>query len=97
MLVKKSNQLKYKSKIRKEKISDDFLRMKKIEFSKELMNIYLSGGRILSVPLKQFPEIARLSIIQRSKYHIAAGVSLDFEDSDEVYHLNELLGITKLS
>jgi len=57
------------------------------------MLIYLAGGPMLSVPLKNFPEIKRLSITQRENYHIAGGISLDFDDSDEVYHINELLGI----
>lgn len=67
--------------------------MQKIEFSKDTMRVYLTSERILSISLKQFPDIAKLSAAQRNKYHIAGGVSLDFEDSDEVYHINELLGI----
>jgi hypothetical protein len=68
-------------------------KMEKIEFTEESMFITLNGGRILSVPLSKFPFIKKLSRDQRSKYHIAGGISLDFEDSDEVYHINELLGI----
>jgi len=67
--------------------------MIKIAFDNGFMLIYLAGGRILSVPLKNLPEIKRLNKIQRENYHIAGGISLDFDDSDEVYHINELLGL----
>jgi hypothetical protein len=67
--------------------------MKSIEFVKDNMKIFLEGGRVLLVPLVKFPDIRVLNSAQRKRYHIAGGFSLDFEDSDEVYHINELLGI----
>jgi hypothetical protein len=57
------------------------------------MLIHFYGGKILSVPLNKFPEIKHLTKRQREHYHIAGGISLDFDDSDEVYHIEELLGI----
>ena len=65
--------------------------MTRVEFDKDMMMLFLEGGRILSVPLRSFPEIKKLSLAQRKTYHIASGISLDFDDSDEVYHINELL------
>jgi hypothetical protein len=67
--------------------------MVNIEFKKDFLLIYLEGGRILSVPLKKFPDIKKLTPVQRNAYHISAGISLDFENSDEVYHINELIGL----
>lgn len=92
MLVKKLNQSRYKNRIVKSG-SSNMIEMQKVEFSGNEMRVYLSSGRILIVPLKSFPEIKKLTPAQRNKYHIAGGISLDFDDSDEVYHINELIGI----
>jgi len=69
------------------------LSMVKVDFVKDTMRVFLHGGRILSVPVSKFPEIKKLNSSQKKAYHISGGISLDFEDSDEVYHINELLGI----
>jgi len=90
MQATKSNQLTQKRRVNK---NASILRMQKIDFDKDAMNIYLEGDRVLSIPLKKFPEIRKLNKEQRKKYNIAAGISLDFDDSDEVYHINELIGI----
>ena len=92
MLVKKLNQSHYKKRIVKT-INNNLIEMQKIGFSGNDMKVYLSSGRILIVPLKNFPEIKKLTPAQRNKYHIAGGISLDFEDRDEVYHINELIGL----
>lgn len=92
MLVKKSNRLTSVRKIQN-KNTESALKMMKVDFSKDSIIIYLLGGRMLSVPLNKFPEIKKLSSNQRKAYHISGGISLDFDDSDEVYHINELLGI----
>ena len=57
-------------------------RMEKIIFARGVMKVFLTNQRILLVPLLKFPEIKKLSSQQKSKYHIAGGISLDFEDSD---------------
>jgi hypothetical protein len=93
MQVKKSNQSFYKRRINKEISGENPVKMIKIAFENNFMLIYLAGGRILSVPLKSFPLIKKLNRTQRQNYHIAGGISLDFDDSDEVYHINELLGL----
>ena len=90
MQATKSNQLTQKRRVNK---NASILRMQKIDFDKDAMNIYLEGDRVLSIPLKKFPEVRKLNKEQRKKYNIAAGISLDFDDSDEVYHINELIGI----
>ena len=68
--------------------------MVKLEFSGNFMKVYLSSGRIMIIPLSNFPDIKNLSAKQRNNYHIAGGISLDFDDCDEVYHINELMGIS---
>ncbi|HMQ98904.1 MAG TPA: DUF2442 domain-containing protein [Ignavibacteria bacterium] len=92
MLVKKSNQLTSARKTHR-KSDEPVLRMIKVDFDKDTMRIHLHGGRILSIPVNKFPEIKKLSASQRKSYHISGGISLDFDNSDEVYHINELLGI----
>lgn len=72
---------------------NSLLKFNKIDFKKDIMNLYIVNGRILSVPVSKFPDIKKLNNLQRKAYHISAGISLDFDDSDEVYHINELLGI----
>ena len=92
MLVKRSNQLSSNRKIKNEKLLPN-LKMTKVDFVKDTMRVHLLGGRILSVPINKFPEIKKLNSLQRKAYHISAGISLDFDGSDEVYHINELLGM----
>ena len=92
MQVKKSNRLLQNKKV-KESRRIGALSMKKISFAKDMMVIHLDGDRLLSVPLAKFPDIRKLSASERKSYHIAGGISLDFEASDEVYHLKELMGI----
>lgn len=67
--------------------------MNNIEFEGDILKVFLNGDKTLSIPLLKFPGIKKLSTVQRSKYHVAGGISLDFEESDEVYHINEFLGI----
>jgi hypothetical protein len=67
--------------------------MNNIEFEGDILRVFLKCDKILSIPLHKFPGIKKLTTIERSKYHIAGGISLDFEDPDEVYHINEFLGI----
>jgi hypothetical protein len=92
MLVKRSNQLSVK-RVTKQNSEVMNLKMVKLEFVKDFMKVFLIGGRVLLVPLSKFPEIKNLSSKQRNDYHISGGIALDFEDCDEVYHLNELIGI----
>ncbi|MGA0557780.1 DUF2442 domain-containing protein [Larkinella sp. VNQ87] len=66
----------------------------RISFRKEgYLSLLLKDGRILSVPLSRFPGIERLTTTQRRKYHIADGVMLLFDGDDEVYHIQDFLGM----
>lgn len=69
------------------------VKMLSLNFNRDYMKVELSGNRTLLVPLDKFPAIKNLTAKQRENYHIAGGISLDFEGDDEVYHLSELIGI----
>lgn len=56
------------------------------------MSVYLQDGRIIVIPLKLFPSIARLTLAQRTKYTIGDGEVIVFQDADEVYHIEQFLG-----
>ena len=93
MLVKKSNPSVYKRTVKKVSNSFNKLKMIRVSFENDSMLVHLYGGRVLTIPLSKYPEIKRLTKQQREHYHIAGGISLDFDDSDEVYHIEELIGL----
>ena len=93
MLVKKSNPSVYKRTVKKDSNNFNKLKMVRVSFDNDSMLVYLYSGRIITIPLNKYPQIKRLTRHQREHYHIAGGISLDFDDSDEVYHVEELLGI----
>ena len=39
-----------------------------------------------------FPEIKKLNVSQRKKYHIIGGEGFDFDANDEVYHIADFIG-----
>ena len=71
--------------------------MKSVRFLKERIIIGLEDGRTLSVPLSRFPTIQQLSAQQRRKYNISGGIALDFDDTQEVYHISDFLGRTNIN
>lgn len=46
---------------------------KSVEFSDEMMNVYLTDGRVISVPVIWFPVLRDASPEQRAQYEIGAG------------------------
>lgn len=68
-------------------------KIKKVGFSiRGKIEIYLEDGRIVFVPLKYFPSIKSLNSKQRSKWYILGGDGFSFEDCDEVFHIEQVLG-----
>lgn len=68
--------------------------LRKISFTEEnVLSVYLSNGRTVLVPLDTFPSIAQLSDEQRQDFEIIDNQYLSFLATDEVYGLEELLGI----
>ncbi|MBO7082756.1 MAG: DUF2442 domain-containing protein [Bacteroidales bacterium] len=55
------------------------------------MQIDLQDGRIIIVSVSRFPSVKRLSMEQRKKWYIL-GNGFSFEDSDEVIHIEQILG-----
>jgi len=58
-----------------------------------IMFIYLNNDRTFIVPLDKFPEIQRLTMEQRKDFEIIDDNNLSFLAIDEIYSVNELLGI----
>lgn len=72
------------------------LTLKDIRFKSTAIELIFSDGRLLISPLKNFPAIKKLTPAQRKKYHIIGGEGFDFDDSDEVYHVADFIGINGL-
>ncbi|CAN5513030.1 hypothetical protein BH11BAC1_BH11BAC1_17960 [soil metagenome] len=67
--------------------------IKKLAFEqKGKFELYLEDGRIITVPLSIFPEIKKLTSAQRKKWYIIDDVGFSFDDCDEVYHMEQVLG-----
>ena len=67
-------------------------RIKSVSFPmRGKMQIALQDGRIIVVSISKFPSVKRLSMAQRKKWYIL-GNGFSFEDSDEVIHIEQILG-----
>jgi len=70
-------------------------KIKEVSFPKRgKMQISLKDGRIIVVAVSRFPSIKKLSMAQRKKWYIL-GNGFSFEDSDEVIHIEQILGNVK--
>lgn len=68
--------------------------IKKLGFSKRgYISVSLSDGRILIAPLNKFPSSKKMSLEQRQQYGVADGNTIIFHHCDEVYHLQDFLGL----
>ncbi|XVJ64765.1 MAG: DUF2442 domain-containing protein [Lacibacter sp.] len=66
----------------------------KITFTqKGKITLHLVDGRVLIVPLRYYPSIKKLSVTQRKKHTIADGEVVIFKDADEVFHIEQFLGV----
>lgn len=67
--------------------------IKKISFPVHgKMEVLFNDGRELRVPIRYFPSIKKLNRYQREKRYILGGIGFSFEDCDEVFHIEQLLG-----
>jgi len=67
--------------------------IKKISFNQNgKMDVYLDDGRIIIVPLSLFPSIKKLNFTERKKWQILDDSGFTFENGDEVYHIEQVLG-----
>ena len=66
--------------------------IKDVSFPKRgKMHILLEDGRTIIVSVSRFPSVKRLSMAQRKKWYIL-GNGFTFEDSNEVIHIEQILG-----
>jgi len=67
-------------------------KIEKISFQlKGKIEVYLKDGRNIIVPISKFPSIQKLSMAQRAKWYLF-GNGFSFDDSNEVYHIEQILG-----
>lgn len=67
--------------------------IKKISFAeKGKMKISLIDKREIIIPLNYFPKIKALTMYQRSKWYVLDGQMFSFDDCDEVFHIEQVLG-----
>jgi hypothetical protein len=57
------------------------------------ISLKLEDGRVIIVPLKYFPEIQKMSVEKRKKYTIVDDRIVLFAHSDNVYHLEDFMGL----
>jgi len=56
---------------------------KTVKFKDEMMEVHLTDGRIISVPIIWFPLLHEAATEQREHYEIGGGASLHWEEIDE--------------
>ena len=67
-------------------------KIEKISFQiKGKIEVYLQDGRSIIFPISRFPSIQKLSMAQRTKWYLF-GNGFSFDDSNEVYHIEQILG-----
>jgi hypothetical protein len=67
--------------------------IKKIEFKQRgKISFSLEDGRVIIVPIAYFPSIKRLTDSQRKKWYVTDGEMFSFDDCNEVFHLEQILG-----
>lgn len=68
--------------------------IQKIDFKhKSKITLYLADGRDVSCPLDLYPSIKKMKPLERRKFKILNGQIILFEHIDEVYHLQNFLGL----
>jgi len=67
--------------------------IKKISFpALDKMEVLFNDGRELRIPIRYFPSIKKLNGEQRKKWYILGGIGFSFDDCEEVFHVEQLLG-----
>jgi hypothetical protein len=57
------------------------------------ISLKLEDGRVIIVPLKYFPDLQKLTVEKRKKYTIVDDRTILFSYSDQVYHLEDFIGL----
>lgn len=58
----------------------------------EIITLHLDDERSISVPVRYFAEIENLSLEERRRWILLDEQVFSFEDCDEVFHLQQMLG-----
>ena len=67
-------------------------KIQKISFQiRGKMEVQLEDGRNIVIPVSRFPGIKKLSHSQRLKWYLF-GNGFSFDDCNEVYHIEQILG-----
>ncbi len=83
--------MKAKSTIRKAYVPKTAL-ARSVEFDSSMMHVFLTDGRVVSVPIVWFPLLSDAAPEQRQKYEIGGGgVSLHWPEIDEDLSVANLL------
>lgn len=78
-------------------ILEKILRITNVSFKNQnTLILDLSNKRSVQIPLNEYPEIAALTSEEREDFEIIDGEYLSFIAIDEIYHLNDLIGIRKI-
>jgi hypothetical protein len=70
-------------------------KLRSVEFlNSTIMFVHLDNDRTFLVPLEKFPAIKSLTTEQRKDFEIIDNEQLSFLSIDEVYSVEELLGLS---
>lgn len=66
--------------------------LKAVDFpAPDLMQVLLMDGRTITLPIDRFPSVRQLTPEQRQHWY-RYGNGFSFDDSDEVIHIEQILG-----
>ena len=75
-------------------VIDHLPKINSVEFlNSTILFVHLNNDRTFLVPLDKFPAIKNLTDEQRKDFEITDNAHLSFLARDEVYSVNELLGL----
>ncbi len=65
----------------------------KLGFSKRgMIDLYLKDGRIISFPKNLFSDLKKLTPKQLHRWYLIGGEGFYFDDCNEVFHIEQILG-----
>ncbi len=75
------------------KFKDINIGIKRLDFTAKrgAMVVYLTDGRVVIVPVSLFPDIKRLTLVQRKDYMIIDDQYFSFEASSKIYSVKDIL------
>lgn len=69
--------------------------IKGVEFiNSSIMFVHLANDRTFIVPLEKFPAIQKLSADEKKDFEIIDNLNLSFLAIDEIYSIEELIGLS---